>query len=59
VSIKVTDMNLEQNIMLVDIMDNLLDSEPVNETICKIRFKLKYYILTLTLTHTPTEEKMK
>jgi len=40
-------------------MDNLLDSEPVNETICKIRFKLKYYILTLISTHTPNEEKVK
>ena len=24
-------------------MDNLLDFEPVNEIICKIRVKLKYY----------------
>jgi len=31
------------------IMDNLLDSEPVNETICKITFKLKYYILTINM----------
>ena len=33
------------------IMDNLLDFEPVNETICKIRIKLKYYILTFISTH--------
>jgi len=38
------------------IMNNLLDSEPVNETICIIRFKLKYYILTLISTHTPIGE---
>jgi hypothetical protein len=41
------------------IMDNLLDFEPLNETICNISFKLKYYNLTLVSTHTPTEEKMK
>ena len=40
-------------------MDNLLDFKPVNETICKVRFKLKYYILTLISAHTPIEEKMK
>jgi hypothetical protein len=33
------------------IMDNLLDFESVNERMCKIRAKLKYYNLTLTSTH--------
>jgi hypothetical protein len=28
-------------------LHNLLDFEPVNERICKIRIKLKYYNLTL------------
>jgi hypothetical protein len=35
--------------------DNLLDFEPINERICKI--KLKYYNLTLISTHAPTEDK--
>jgi hypothetical protein len=38
-------------------MDNLLAFEPVNERICKIRMKLKYYNLTLKALHAPTEEK--
>jgi len=37
-------------------MDNLLDFELINEKICKIRIKLKYYNLTIS-THSPTEEK--
>jgi hypothetical protein len=41
------------------IMDNWLDFEPVNERICKIRFKLNYYISTLISPHTPIEKKMK
>jgi hypothetical protein len=36
-------------------MDNLLDFEPVNERICKIKVKLKCY--NLTLTHAPSEQK--
>ena len=39
------------------IIHNLLDFEPVNERICKIRVKLKYYNLVLISTNTPTEEK--
>jgi exonuclease III len=38
-------------------MDNLLDFEPINERMCKIRIKLKYCNLTLILTHAPTEDK--
>lgn len=38
-------------------MDNVLDFEPINERICKIRIKLKYYNLTLISTHAPTEDK--
>jgi hypothetical protein len=38
-------------------MDNLYDFEPVNERICKIRVKLKYYNLRLKSTHTRTEAK--
>jgi exonuclease III len=38
-------------------MDNLLNFEPINEKICKIRIKLKYYNLTMISTHSPTEEK--
>jgi hypothetical protein len=37
-------------------MDNLLDFEPVNERICKIKVKLTYYNLTLISTHAPTDE---
>jgi hypothetical protein len=37
-------------------MDNLLDFEPVNERICKIRVKLTHYNLTLISTHATTEE---
>ena len=29
------------------VMDNLLDFEPINEIICKIRVKIKYYNFTL------------
>jgi hypothetical protein len=39
------------------IMDNLLDIEPENEIICKIRVELKYYNLTLIPTHARTAEK--
>ena len=52
-----TDMNLEQDFLLVDIMNNLSDFEPVNERICEIRVTVKYYNLTLISTHAPTEEK--
>jgi hypothetical protein len=38
-------------------MDNLLYFEPVNEGICEISVKLKYYNLTLLSTQAPTEEK--
>jgi len=38
-------------------MDNLIDFEPVNEIICKIRVKVKYDNLTLISTHAPSEEK--
>ena len=38
------------------IKDNVLDSEPVTERICKIRVKLKYYNLTISK-HASTEEK--
>jgi hypothetical protein len=37
--------------------NNLLDFEPVNERICKIWAKIKYYKLTLISTHTPAEQK--
>jgi hypothetical protein len=43
--------------IVIYIMDNLSDSEPVNEIICKIKVKLKYYNLTLISTHAPSEEK--
>jgi hypothetical protein len=36
-------------------MFNLLDFEPVNERICKIKVELKCY--NLTLTHAPAEQK--
>jgi len=39
------------------IKDNVLDLEPVNERICKIMVKLKYYNLTYISTHASTEEK--
>jgi hypothetical protein len=35
-------MNLEEDFVSRHIMDNLLDFEPVNERICKMRVKLKY-----------------
>ena len=35
---------------------NLLDFEPVNERICKIEIKLKYYNLTL-ISHMPQLKK--
>ena len=38
-------------------MDNLLDLKPLNERICKIVVKLKYYNLMLIVTYAPTEEK--
>jgi hypothetical protein len=38
-------------------MDNIIDFEPVNDSICKIRVKLKFYNLTVTSIHAPTEEK--
>ena len=38
-------------------MDNLLYFELVNEIICKIRAKLKYYNLTMISTHAPNEGK--
>ena len=38
-------------------MDNLIDFEPVNEIICKIRVTVKYDNLTLISTHAPSEEK--
>jgi len=56
VDIKETNMNLEQNFILWYIMNNLIDFEHVNERICKIRVKLKYYNLTLISLHAPTEE---
>jgi len=37
-------------------MNNLIDFEHVNERICKIRVKLKYYTLTLISLYVPTEE---
>jgi hypothetical protein len=37
-------------------MVNLLDFEPVNERICKIRVKFEHYNLTLISTHAPPEE---
>jgi hypothetical protein len=40
-------------------MDNLLAFEPVNERICKVRMKLKYYNLTLISLHALTEKKRK
>jgi hypothetical protein len=39
------------------IMDNLLDFESVNEIICKIMVKHKYYNLALISTHAPNEDK--
>jgi len=38
-------------------MENVLNFEPVNEIICKIRAKLKYYNLAMISTHAPNEEK--
>jgi hypothetical protein len=38
-------------------MDNLLDFGLINEKICKIRIKLKYYNLTMISIHSPAEEK--
>ena len=40
-------------------MDSLLDFEPVNERIFKIRIELKYCNLTLIPTSAPTKEKGK
>jgi len=37
-------------------VDNFLVFEPVNETFCNIRAKLKYYNLILISAFTPTEE---
>ena len=37
-------------------MDNVLVFEPVNETFCNIRGKLKYYKLILIPTLAPAEE---
>jgi len=49
---------LEQDFfLLVDMLWIVYYIEPVNERICKIRIKLKYYNLTLISTHAPTEEK--
>jgi hypothetical protein len=42
-----------------DIIDDLLNFEPVNERICKIRVIFKYCNLTFISTHTQTEERMK
>ena len=39
------------------IIDNLLDFEPMNERVRKMRVKLKYYNLTLISTHAPTAIK--
>jgi len=41
----VTHTNLEQDFVSRHIVDNLLDFEHVNERICKIRVKIKYYNL--------------
>jgi hypothetical protein len=41
-----------------DIIENLLNFEPVSERICKIRVIHKYHNLTLISKHTPTEERM-
>jgi hypothetical protein len=38
-------------------MDNITDFEPVNDRICKIRVKLKFFNLTMISIHAPTEEK--
>ncbi|PSN43357.1 hypothetical protein C0J52_15566 [Blattella germanica] len=38
-------------------IDNILEFEPVNKRICKIRVKLKFYNLTLIAVHAPTEDK--
>jgi hypothetical protein len=40
------------------IMDNLLDFKTANDRIFKIRFKLKYYTLTLILTPPQLKKKM-
>jgi hypothetical protein len=49
-------MNLEQNFILADDMNKLICFEHVNEIICKIMVKLKYYNLRLISPHAPTEE---
>jgi len=49
-------MNFEQDFILVDI-DTLFTFLSINERICKIGVKLKYYTLILTSTHAPTERK--
>jgi hypothetical protein len=36
-------------------MDNIIDFEPINDRICKIRVRLKFYNLTMTSIHAPTE----
>jgi hypothetical protein len=40
------------------IMDSLLDFKTVYDRVCKIRFKLKYYTLTLTSTLHQWKKKM-
>jgi hypothetical protein len=50
-------MNLEKDFILRHIIDYLLDFKLINERICHIRIKLRYYNLTLIPTHASTEER--
>jgi exonuclease III len=38
-------------------LKNIMGFEPINERICKLRLKGKYYNITIINIHTPTEEK--
>ena len=57
VDIKVTKKSGRGIYINKHIMDSLLDFEPENERISKIRVKLNYYNLTLIPKHAPTEKK--
>ena len=54
-----TILNLGEDFILVDILwIILLDMRPVNERICKTRFKTQNFNLTEISTHAPNEEKV-
>lgn len=39
------------------LMENIIEFEPINERICRIRLKMEHYNLTLIAVHAPTEDK--